>query len=94
MPDATLERRHLGVDALRERVRDDGGPLGDQLQVTSRPGRGRRGVDPGQLRDDRLELGTLRQAFPQGDAWIVAAETKLDAQERALAGDRRPQRVE
>ena len=63
------------------------------LQVACRPGRRARGVDLGQLRDDSLELGVLRQAFSKGDARIVAGETELDAQERALAGDRRPQLV-
>jgi hypothetical protein len=87
---ATLERRHVGVYLHREHTRDDAGLVGDQLQVACRPGRRARGVDPGQPRDDSLELGVLRQAFSEGDARIVAGETELDAQERALAGDRRP----
>ena len=35
-----------------------------------------------------------RQALPEGDARIVSDETKLDAQKRALAGNRRPELVE
>lgn len=62
-------------------------------KVACRPGRRARGVDPGQPRDDSLELGVLRQAFAEGDTGIVAGETELDAQERALPGDLRPQLV-
>ena len=63
LSDATLERRHVGVYLRRDHTRDDAGLPGDQLQVTCRPGRRARGVDPGQPRDDSLELGMLRQAF-------------------------------
>lgn len=93
LSDATLERRHVGVYLRREHARDDAGLVGDQLQVACRPGRRARGVDPGQPRDDSPELGVLRQAISEGDTRIVAGETELDAQERALAGDRRPQLV-
>ena len=93
LSDATLERRHVGVYLQREHAGDDTGLIGDQLQVACRPGRRARGVDPGEPRHDRLELGALRQAFSEGDAGIVAGETELDAQEPAFAGDRRPQLV-
>ena len=93
LSDATLERRDVGVYPRREQARDDAGLIGDQLQVACRPGRRARGVDPGQPRDDSLELRVLRQALSEGDTRIVAGETELDAQERALAGDRRPQLV-
>lgn len=44
-----------------------------------------------QPRDDSLELGLLQHACSERDARIGASETEIDAQERALAGDRRPQ---
>jgi hypothetical protein len=53
-----------------------------------------RGVDPGEPRDDSLELGAVRQAFSELDARIVAGETELDPQERPVAGDRRAQLVD
>ena len=71
LSDATLERRHVSVYLRREHARNDAGLVGDELQVACRPGRRARGVDPGQPRDDSLELGVLRQAFPDGDARIV-----------------------
>src|SRR5688572_15128908 len=93
LSDAALERRHVGVYLRREHARNNARPVGDQPQVACRPGCRGRGVDPGQPRDDGLELGVLRRAFSECDARIVAGETELDAQQRALAGDRRPQLV-
>jgi hypothetical protein len=78
LSDATLERQHLGVN-LRASPRDDAGLAGDQLQVARHPGRRARGIDSGQPRDDRVELGVLRQAFPDPDARIVAGNSELDA---------------
>ena len=83
LSDATLERRHVSVYLRREHARNDAGLVGDELQVACRPGRRARGVNPGQPRDDSLELGVLRQAFPDGDARIVAGETEVDAQGQA-----------
>ena len=93
LADATLERRDVGVYLRREHTRDDAGLAGDQPQVACRPGRRTRGVDPGQPRDDSLELAVLRQTLSETDTRIGSGETELDAQERALAGDRRPQLV-
>ena len=51
---------------------DDAGLVGDQPEISSRPGRWTRQVDPGQPRDDGLELGVIGQPFSEGDARIVA----------------------
>ena len=91
LPDTTLERRHVGVDLRRERVRDDARLFGNQLKVTDSPGRPGRDVDPGQPRDDGFELGVVRQTIAEGDTRILAGDTKLDSQELAFAGDRCPQ---
>jgi hypothetical protein len=81
LPDATFERRHIGAYLRREHARDNAGLFGDELQVACRPRRRARGVDPGQPRNDSLELGLLRQAFSNGDSRIVADET--DSMRRA-----------
>src|SRR5262245_8982121 len=91
LSDATLEWRDFDLHLPREHMRHDRRLIGDELQVACRPGRCRRGVDPGQPRDDRLELCGLWYTLPKGDARVVAGETELDAQERALARDRRAQ---
>src|SRR4029453_15135715 len=72
----------VGAYLRRKHARNDARLVGDQLQVACRPRRRARGVDPGQPRDNSLELSVLRQAFSKGDTRIVAGETELDAQER------------